>query len=518
MANKQLFTASRGKLAPETDGWNEALAPAYLLSPEHTLAQYVATGCFSSTFYASAEAQLWKVLKLAYLAEPEFTAKTALYARQEAFMKDAPALLCAVLSISAPDLLKKIFPRVIDNGKMLRNFVQIVRSGAVGRKSLGTVPKTLVKRWFADRDETAIFRASVGQAPSLADVIKMVHPKPKEKAREALYGYLIGKEVDADALPKVVKDFERWKIAKGSTLPDVPFEMLTALELGRVEWTAIARNASWQMTRMNLATFARHGVFETKGMAETIASRLKDPKEIAKARVFPFQLLSAYRAANDGIPRIVVDALQDAMELAIENVPKVKGGVAICPDVSGSMSSAATGHRKGATSKVRCIDVAALTAAAFLRANKNAVVLPFEERVVKVSLNPRDSVMTNAQRLAAVGGGGTNCSAPLARLNERKADCEVVVLVSDMESWVDAKAGGRGTATMKEWEIYKQRIPNARLVCIDIQPYRTTQAIEREDILNVGGFSDDVFKVVAEFTAGRLSAGHWVERIERMEI
>ena len=33
--------------------------------------------------------------------------------------------------------MKAVFPRVIDNGKMLRNFVQVVRSGTVGRKSFG---------------------------------------------------------------------------------------------------------------------------------------------------------------------------------------------------------------------------------------------------------------------------------------------------------------------------------------------------------------------------------------------
>ncbi len=33
--------------------------------------------------------------------------------------------------------------------------------------------------------------------PSLADIIKMVHPKPASKSREALFGYLIGREFDA---------------------------------------------------------------------------------------------------------------------------------------------------------------------------------------------------------------------------------------------------------------------------------------------------------------------------------
>ena len=53
------------------------------------------------------------------------------------------------------------------------------------------------------------------------------------------------------------------------------------------------------------------------------------------------------------------------------------------------------------------MDVAALVAAAILRRNPTAEVLPFEESVVTLRLSPRDSVMTNAERLASVGGGGT---------------------------------------------------------------------------------------------------------------
>ena len=84
------------------------------------------------------------------------------------------------------------------------------------------------------------------------------------------------------------------------------------------------------------------------------------------------------------------------------------------------MSSPVTGHRVGATTAVRCIDVAALVAASILRQNPQAEVMPFESDVVKVRLNARDSVMTNAQKLAAIGGGGTNCSAPLAWLNQNR--------------------------------------------------------------------------------------------------
>ena len=519
MANKTLFKSLIGKLIPATDAINEERAPAYALPPQHQLAQYAATGCLNTTFYATADEQLAKVIELCADIDSEFIAKTAVFCRERGFMKDIPALLCAVLSVKDRELLARVFPRVIDNAKMLRNFVQIMRSGAAGRKSLGSAPKRLVREWLDVRDVATLFKSNVGQDPSLTDIVKMVHPKPKDAAREALFGYFIGREYAFDALPEVAQQFEAYKKGESRVVPDVPFQMLTALELGTAEWTAIARRAPWQMTRMNLNTFARHEVFNQPGMTELIADRLRDAKAIAKARVFPYQLMVAYTMAkaNANIPNEVCDALQDAMEIAIANVPTIEGRVFVCPDVSGSMSSPATGYRKGATTAVRCIDVAALVAAAVLRKNSRTEVLPFEHYVVKVDLNSRDSVMTNAARLTAIGGGGTNCSAPLAQLNRRKATGDLVIFISDYESWVDAD-GGRGTATMKEWNAFKQRNPNARLACIDVQPYRTVQAVERDDILNVGGFSDQVFTLISEFAGGSLAAEHWIGVIEQVDV
>ena len=518
MANKKLFKSLVGKLIPSTDALNSERAPAYAFSPKHALAQYAATGCLNSTFYASAEEQLEKVLELCRAVDAEFIARTAVYCRERGFMKDMPALLCAVLSVRDSKLFASVFPRVIDNGKMLRTFVQIMRSGVVGRKSLGTAPKRLVREWLDARDDDALFKASVGQSPSVADIVKMVHPKPRSESRDALYGYLTGREFKREALPELVRRFEAFKASERGEVPDVPFQMLTALQLGTPEWTAIARRAPWQMTRMNLNTFARHGVFEQPGLAELIAHRLADREAIRKARVFPYQLMTAYTMTDERVPHIVRDALQDALEISVANVPKVAGKVYVFPDVSGSMSSPATGYRKGATSVVRCIDVAALVSAVLVRQNPRAEVIPFEDKVVKLPLNARDSIVTNAQKLASVGGGGTNCSAPLALLNKLEASgADLCVYVSDNQSWVDA-VGGRGTATMREWNVFKQRNPQARLVCVDVQPYSTTQVAPREDILNVGGFSDQVFDIIADFARAGLNPDRWLSRIEEVKL
>ena len=521
MVNTQLFQTPKGVLLPDATARNHENAPAYMLSDRHRLAQLAATGCLSQTFYANAEAQLDVVRALAQTVEPAFVAKTALYARQAGHMKDMPALLAATLAVRDVALLAQVFGRVIDNGKMLRNFVQIVSSGAAGRKSLGSRPKKLVQHWLLNASEAQLLNASVGNTPSLADVVKMVHPKPAEAWRAAWFAWLIGRPYDEAALPPVTQAFERFKreAANGCTadVPNVPFQMLTALQLSTPQWAQIARTGSWQMVRQNLNTFARHGVFEVDGVADEIAAKLRDAKAIAKARVLPYQLMSAYKAAGDAVPGVVRDALQDAMEAAMANVPAFDGRVVVCPDVSGSMASSVTGYRGSATSSVRCIDVAALVAAAVLRKNPSARVLPFEQQVVKLRLNARDSVMTNAQALASIGGGGTNCSAPLALLNQERAGVDLVILVSDNESWVDATRRG-ATQTMREWEALKQRNPQARLVCIDIQPHGTTQAAERRDIMNVGGFSDAVFTMIDLFAQGGMSSEHWVGEIEKVSL
>lgn len=517
MANVQLFQSLKNTFLPAATAINAEGAPAYALTAKHRLAQYAATGCLNATFYASAEAQLATVMELCQDMEPRFIAQTTVYCRERGYMKDMPVLLAAILAAQGRAELAPVFGRVIDNGKMLRNFVQIIRSGAAGRKSLGTRPKKLVQAWLNTASEKALLSAAVGNSPSLADVVKMVHPKPSEPWRAAFFAWLIGKPYQAEALPAVLAAFEAYKRDRTQPLPDVPFQMLTALELSPQAWAQIAAQGGWHMVRMNLNSFARHGVYAVPGTVEAIAAKLRDAESIAKAKVFPYQLLSAYKAATDEVPAEIRNALQDALEIALANVPRIEGRVVVCPDVSGSMSSPVTGYRSGSTSTVRCIDVAGLVAAAMLRKNPDAEVMPFEVDVVRCRLNSRDSVMTNAQKLAAIGGGGTNCSAPLARMNKDKVKAELVVFISDNESWIDARRNG-GTETMRQWNMFRQRNPQAKLVCIDLTPHATTQAKEQADVLNIGGFSDDVFKIIAAFAAGQLGAAHWLGEIEAIDI
>lgn len=541
MANKNLFKTSRGRATPVATAVNAAGGKAYEFTPEHALAQLAFTGSFNDTFYQKAVDQLTGIRQAADKCSPTYIAQCAIAAREKGYMKDMPAALAVILSKADPVLLDRIFDRVIDNGKQVRNFVQFIRSGAFGRKSLGSGPKRLVRRWLDSKSDYSIFRASVGNDPSLADIIKMVHPKPKTEARRALYAYLIGKPYEFEALPEIVQHYERFKKGdRDGGVPNVDFRMLTSLPLMKEDWVEIAKKGRWHQTRMNLNTYARHGVFDVKGMEKVIADKLVDEETIRKSKVFPYQLLAAFlntgpeqintygywnrgpktfKVEDGSVPKRVRLALQDALEIAVENVPTFEGEVAVIVDVSGSMTQAVTGYRKGASSKVRCADVAALIGATVVRKNPLGVVIPVDTCVHDPrGLNPRDSIMTNAQKLAAYGGGGTRLGEAMNYIVRKGMKPDLIIMVSDNESWVRGSYRGYGTETQTVFNKLRAKNPKLKMVCIDIVANTTSQTVLGDGaIMNLGGFSDQVWETIHRFVDGT-GPDQWVDEIKALSL
>jgi 60 kDa SS-A/Ro ribonucleoprotein len=539
MANLNLF-ASLKSLLPRADGRNEEGARAYQMPPKQALAQVAATGCFNGTFYAQAEDQLATLLALVNQVDDSvFLAKLAVYSRERAFMKDMPAALLAVLAKRDPALFQRIFDRVVDNGRVLRTLLQMIRSGQFGRKSLSYSLQRAFQRWLNQASVDRLLSASIGNKPSLRDVLRLARPTPKDNSRRALFGWLTDKPVPtwtpacASDLPDEVHDLRAYRAAateieqlKVVSRSQLRWDLLADAALGPSVWKAIACQMGPQALRMNLNTLVRHAVFDDAEMVDFVAAKIADAELIHSARQFPYQYLTAYLNAEDRLPQKIKAALCQAAEIACGNVPELPAPVVIGLDVSGSMRSPITGSRgRGATSRVRCVDVAALFAAAILRRNPDSVLIPFDDKTYHVQLDAQDSILSLAARLAQYGGGGTNCSLPLTEAvsTYRKRRFAGCVLVSDQESWIGVGRQG-STATMTAWQefvkyqagLQGRDCTGPKLVCIDLQPYVTTQAPDRSDILNIGGFSDAVFSVVASFLGD--DAGRFVAEVEAIEL
>ncbi len=535
MANKSLFAGSKQRLR-RANTRNEAGGRAYTLDAKHALAQIAATGTFGNACYANDQTQLNELRQLiSQVSDNKFLAQLALYARERAAMKDMPAALLVALSVRDTELMHRIFDRVVDNGRILRTVFQMVRSGQFGRTSLSSSLQRAFRRWLNAASVGKLLSASIGKDPSLRDVLRMARPTPKDNARRALFGWLTDKDMEkwapatAADLPAEVQTLNAYRQADSAEAQaliagdlNVRWDLLADAAQGPLVWKAIARQMGPQALRMNLNTLLRQGVLGNgkydREMVEFVANRLADPEAIRRSRQFPYQYLAAYLNVAPEVPQRIKQALHHAAEIACGNGPELPGPVVIGLDTSGSMGTPVTGFRGvGGTSKMTCVDVAALFAAAIMRRNPDSVVIPFDTRTYGVRLDPSDSILSLAERLSKYGGGGTDCAQPLAEANTlyRRRRFQGVVLVSDNQSWIGQGQWG-STGVLTEWEkfVKNQRqlgMQRPKLVCIDIQPYTSTQAPERDDILNIGGFSDAVFQVVSGFLSG--DGGRFVQEV-----
>ncbi|MCD0461408.1 TROVE domain-containing protein [Roseiconus lacunae] len=563
MVSKSLFSSITSVL-PRALAVNEAGGPAYKFPAKHALAQLAATGTFGNVFYATASDQLDQLRKLIdEVDDNEFLAKLAVYSRERAYMKDMPAALLVKLSTRDTALMHKVFDRVADNGRVLRTVFQMVRSGQFGRKGLSSSLQRAFQRWLNEASTGKLLSSSIGNDPSLRDVLRMARPTPKDDARRALFGWLTDKEVDKWApateadLPAEVQSLKAFRAAEteeaqaliASDFPtSVRWDLLADAAKGPIVWKAIARQMGPQALRMNLNTLLRHDVFSVARLSESdangsesratlpdnamidyVAGHIADPEAIRRSRQFPYQFLAAYLNAADEVPHKIKSALHDAAEIACGNIPQLPAPVIIGLDTSGSMGCSVTGWQgRGRASKMRCVDVAALFAAAILRRNPDSVVIPFDTQAYTAKIDPSDSILSLSARLSKYGGGGTDVSLPLVEANKRyaKRTFAGIVLVSDNESWINSGrvyGYGRGgsTGVMTEWEKFKKTqaaagIADPKLVCIDIAPYGNTQAPDRQDILNIGGFSDAVFNVVSSFLES--DTNRFVREVEAVEL
>jgi 60 kDa SS-A/Ro ribonucleoprotein len=512
---------------------NEAGGLGYPRETKAALCALALTGTTNDAYYTPGTDTTKKLVEYAGEKDYEFVGKLAAYARQVGWMKDMPAVLVAWLyqlsgtDPAALDTLRKVFPKVIDNIKMLSVLTQLVMSGCFGKRTwFSSGLQRLVNNWLDQQTPEQLFWASVGYTPGLADVLRLCHPKGVTPQHVALYQYLRGKPYTAADLPEVVTQWEALRTGESEVVPAVPFQMLTNVTLNAGQWEQIMRNSSWQQLRMNLNNFARHGAFTRPEALKAAVARLQDPAEVRRAKVFPHQLFMAYLNAAAEVPPVLRDALQAATEVALENIALPQElSVAVVVDVSASMRSPLTGANGSATTKVRVVDVAALVASAILRRCPNTKVVPVDTEVRPHRLSRFDSVLSNAKLLADYGGGGTHLSKAfeaLARSNER---FDLIVVLSDNESWRDYEGTSWGlpargfSPTQGQYAVLKQRNPGGKLVCVDLQPYATAQVSPKDkSVMFIRGWNDQCWPVVNSFLEGEASGEATVRAVEAVQL
>lgn len=475
---------------------NNAGGAAYTVEDKNLLAKLVCTSFFGDTFYTEAADQLDKVKELAYKVDVKFLASCAIYARVIANMKDTPAVLLAAVRDRDKSAYRQIFNKVVTDARILRGLVSVIKSGKFGSKNLVNADRKLIDAWLMALTPIQVWRQSLGNNPSLADVMMLAHPSAhKDPERDAVYA-LIVKGTATPGLPQIIKDFLRFKLLRQENsletleVPKVDFQRLTDIDLTESDWQQIASNMSWTQLRQNLNTLERHNVFKNNELANALANKLSDADLVKKSKVFPYQIYTSLLNVTD---RKMVNALQKALDVSVDNVPVLPEHTIVAIDVSGSMGAPVNGAN--VNGGVNCAQVAGLMAVSILKKNSNSRVLTFDTKAKDYTnmLNPSDSVMTNMERIK-FNGGGTSCSSSLHYANSLNTPCDLFIMISDNESWADYRG-----ASKREWDILKKKNPKAKLVMIDLAQGTTTQVPTSKDVLYLGGFHSNMLSVIKNF-------------------
>ena len=503
---------------PENLTTNHEGAVAYRITAEQALAQLISVGFLDNKYYTSAEEQLEMVKKLCSESSPEFVAACAVYSSEQG-MKDMPVVLLGLLRQMSLPLFKQTFPIVIRDGGRLRTFVGALRAGQFGSKNLNTVGMNLIEQWFNSRTPLQVWRQSVGNNPSLSNVMALAHPAPgTDVERQAVYT-LLRKNKKTENLPQEIKNYYEFvKDQVNNEMPRAGFMRMKALALTPQNWIKLSDQMSWTELRMNINLLEKNKVLDNPEALAKIVTKLTNPEEVKRSRVFPYQIYTSYENTKHVVLR---NALQTALDHSVANVPELPGNVVLAVDVSYSMTAPVNGNTiKNKNSKtpnnpMTCARVAAIMAMAFYKKNPTAKVYTFDSSPVEYTsrLNSHDSIVTNMDKLKFTSGG-TDIACTMNAVLGKQQPVDYMIIFSDYENNDQYKEKG-GTASALAWKKIKSKNPNARLIMIDLMGARTAQVpIEDKDTLYISGFSDGLFSAVKNWMA--LQNTDYLREIQRV--
>lgn len=265
-------------------------------------------------------------------------------------------------------------------------------------------------------------------------------------------------------------------------------------ELDAKFWESLIPTMGYMALLRNLRNFEKAGI--SKSARKAVQGRLSDPEQVARSRQFPFRFLSAYKAVQGDWWN---EALSEALDASVGNLPEFKGRTLVLVDTSGSMQSPISEK-----SSVSHVEVGALFGVALARAGANvdlhgfagdiygrrgASSVQFKHDLVKGSSLMRD-ITAFSMRVGEVGHG----TETVAALKETWNGHDRVILVTDMQAFGGYSRGASVTdAVPREVRMYGINPSGYASTALDLsQPNR----------FEIGGFSDAVFRMIGMLEAG----------------
>ena len=443
-------------------------------------------------------------------SNPGFVAGLAGYLRKNLLIRSASIVLAAEYVRAGGPNGRRVVDSVLDRGDEPAEMIGYWLS-EYGRR----IPMA-VKRGVADgvqrlyNEHSVLRHNGTSRSVRMADVIELAHPVASGDWQSALFKWLLDDRhhgdavADAETLPTLFAAGEVAEVPEDarreylrSEGPDrlaragMTWERLSAWLPGDMDaeaWESIIPSMRVMALVRNLRNFDQAGISEEA--VDVVTSRLTDPDEVRKAKLFPYQVWSAYNAAeSDNWKR----ALGRTLDIATRSVPPLPRTLVLV-DLSGSMRGTITKR-----SKVQRIDAAAVMAVTLAKVSAETDIGLFATRHKMFSVPAGESVLRSVQRIHETIGEldlGTCGHTAIALLYDPKRHDRVVMFTDDQMH--DAGA------------VDISRVP--LIYTVNMAGYRPQSMRQgKNGRYALAGFTDAAFDIVATLEAGRSATWPFLE-------
>lgn len=529
---------------------------AYTLDLEEKLCHMFTLGLINGNFYKDKETvvkETRETLEKALVDMPFIATQYAVYSAEVLGMKLLPTIwLVYVSTLEDKTLFKSAFPRIINNPKLLHDFVELsrkagIRKGFNGKKNgMGQSVKKTINNWLYNNLNDYNATRYTGK---LEDIVNLTVPKDKVVTRQGNNGSY---EVDTAAyfsyIFKPKNEERRLTFGRAKALQEV----INSLNEGKVDAATLAQIAKHKLQLEELKhTFGNLSVDQKKevfmyfvpglrynalvsnlvAIERAFATRLEKTQKLDpdSGRYYPTTMVMATQIPQELIDVVVTKlenfedfkaskmlyfGLLTAHEMtitvpwrkALQNVLRQSGDIAfsdvpngtsirVSADTSGSMSTKVT-------NSLSAVDVASYLAAGIGMSVKGSRTYATATTSKEVRL-VRDNIIDNAVDIKQADvGHGTS----FETLLRDYAGEQYVILVTD----------GEDSGNMEsKWANLKNRPNGAKLIIWHVANHTHFHKIsKRSDVLYLKGYSDQLLRVLANVLSGKAGQPDVVKNIK----
>lgn len=437
---------------------------AYSMRDKEKLVTQVLCSFFNEKrFYGDNSAEMQETIKSVIKTDPQFVANLAVFARREFNMRSVSHVLIAHLAheVEGKPYTKKTVKAVCLRGDDATEIMACYLN-LFGKPIPNALRKGLEDVLHGFDEYTLAKYKGEGKAVKMRDLLCLCRPAPKTAQQSEMWKRCLNNELETPytwetELSANGNNAETWK---------------KLIDSGKVGYMALLRNL-------------RNILNANPSNVNKVLDTIQNPEAVRRSKQLPFRYLSAYKELEGIGGSRVFDALENAVEASIANVPAIPGTTVIAVDTSGSMGSSVS-----AKSKVRCYEIAMMLG---LIANKicdNSYFYTFDTAIKKYNASHRSGILESVKQAGC--GGGTNMYLPFEKMLKDRIKADRIIILSDNE----CNCGYHYTSVQTLADKYRKETGNDIWVhAIDLRGYGTQQFHGAKTNI-IAGWSERVFDFI----------------------